>query len=135
MKKVLFAAVALLASFAAGAAPLTQNFVADNGKVFQINHVLSVEKVPGFVNVKQALGTVHPFPDATGAVFQKVRTSPGFDASFVRVPGTDRYMKTTGTSEISCVSSQTVFAYPSQAPAEWFADGCQLHSVVKASAN
>jgi len=131
-----FATAAMLVlSASASAGPLAKNYVADNGKVFQTEHVLSVESVPGEVRVKQLTGSVHHFPDASGAVFQKVRTSPTFAASFVQVPGTNRFMKTDSTTEISCISSQTVFAYPSSAPAEWFADGCQLHAVVKASAN
>ena len=132
----LIAVACLLACGGAQAAPLSYNFVADSGQVFQTKNVLSVEKAPGYVKVRQMSGTVQSFPDATGAVFNKVLNSPSFAASFVQVPGTTRYVNTTVVTEVLCYSgTQTAIGYPSPVQAEFFNDGCQLHAVVKASSN
>lgn len=117
------------------AATLPQNFAASDGKVFQINTALSVEKGAGVIYVKHYSGTVMPFADATGTLWTKVLNSPNFSQYFIKIPNTDRYMNTTLSSEISCISSQTVFAYPFSTQAEWFQDNCALHTVVKNASN
>lgn len=115
------------------AGTLPESFKADNGKVFQIHSVLSVEYANGTVIVKQATGSAQPFPDATGAVWSKVLASTDFYKHYVQVPGTVRYMNTSVTTEISCISNQSVFGYPQGQP-EFFADACALHNAVKNAA-
>lgn len=134
MKK-LFLTFALLFSVAASAATLPENFAASDGRVFQIHSALSVEKGAGVIYIKAASGSVFPFADSTGAVWTKVINSANFNQRYVKVPNTDRYMNTTFSVEISCISQQTVFSYPTSAPAEWFQDGCALHAIVKNSSN
>lgn len=135
MKKLFLSLALSLFAFAANAATLTENFVASNGQVFQIHSVLSVEKGAGVIYVKQATGSIHPFADATGAVWTKVLNSANFSQHYIRVGTTDRYMNTTVITEISCVSSQTVFGYYSASQPEWFQDGCALHTAVRNASN
>jgi hypothetical protein len=133
----LFACMALTACGGnAFAATLPESFVPDNGRIFQIHSVLSVEQAPGAINVKQSSGSVFILPDATGAVWAKVLANPTFYQHYVQVPGTNRYMNTQFAAEISCISNQTAFSYgQSNSPVEWFADSCALWNAVKAKAN
>ncbi len=122
--KILLASVVFMSGIAQ--AGLSESFVASNGKIFQVHSSISVEKGEGVIYVKQASGTVHPFQDTTGSVWLKVASYMNTATHHVRVPNTDRWMNTNFTTEISCVSNQTVFAYPTSTPAEWFQDGCSL---------
>lgn len=134
MKKIIFAASLFLASFSAFAG-LGENFVASDGKVFQIHSALSVEKGANVIYVKQASGTVQPFADSTGAVWNKVVSVLNSSNHYVKNPTSDRWYNTYFTTEISCISSQTVLGYPTNAPAEWISDNCALHQAIKNASN
>lgn len=134
MKKLIFTLSALFFAFSTQAATLGDNYVASDGKVFQISNILSVEKGINTVMIKQLTGTVQPFADATGSVWNKVVNSYGFSQRFIRVGTSDRYMETTHTTEISCINNQSAFGYTSAQP-EYFADGCALQNAVKANSN
>jgi hypothetical protein len=118
------------------AAQLAQNFAAADGKVFQIASPISIEKADGAVNVKHQNGSTQAFADPTGAVWAKIVASPTFATHYVQVVGTNRYMNTTVTTEILCMSNQTWFGYPfGTLQPDVFADGCATHAVVRASSN
>ena len=136
MKKLFISAVLAFSAFAATAATLTLNFVADNGLVFQIANVFSVDYDGSSVIVRMPNGSNQYFADASGGVYAKVLASAGFSSRFVRVNATsNRYMNTQLASEISCVSNQTAFGYYSANNPEFFNDGCALHNAVKAASN
>lgn len=137
MKKMFLSLALSLFAFAASAGALTQNFVADNGRVFQIANVLSVDYNGWSVVIKTANGGNQYFDDATGAVYARIISSAGFNSRFVRVGTSNRYMNTqTNISEISCISNQTVFAWAIGAnQPEYFNDGCALHTAVRNASN
>jgi hypothetical protein len=135
MKKLFISAVLALSAFAATAATLNLNFVADNGRVFQIANVFSVDYDGSSVIVRMPNGSNQYFADASGGVYAKIKASDGFSSRFVRVGTSNRYMNTQLASEISCVSNQTAFGYYSANNPEFFNDGCALHNAVKAASN
>lgn len=120
----------------ASAASLTNNFKDSNGKVFQTETVLSIEKVGTAINIRDAAGLVHSYVDSTGSVMTAVLASSYVASHYVQVPGTSKYMHTTNASDITCYySSQSMFTYPGATQQEAFADGCQLWQAVKAISN
>lgn len=122
----------------ANAGTLTQNFVADDGKIFAVQYALSVEKVPNAVLVTSGNGTTYSYSDATGALYTKVLNSPGFGSHYVQVAGTLLYMNTADIVQVLCYSggTQTVFTYPQgTAQARFFNDNCGLYNQVKAASN
>jgi len=137
MKKVLIMAVAgfLLGamSVAAQAAGPLQTFVSDDNKVFQVEHALSVTKVPGALEVVTVNGTTYSYADATGALYTKVLNSAGFAAKFVQVGSTLIHMNTNQVTQITCYGgNQTAFAYPfSSVQVRFFPDACVLFNKVK----
>lgn len=128
--------VGLAACGAAHAGVLTQNFVSDDGKVFQVEHALSVEKVPGAVQVTNSNATTYSYPDATGALYTKILNSPGFYSHFYQIGGTLLHMNTTVVTQITCYSggTQTAFAYPATS-ARFFPDSCAAVNAIKAASN
>lgn len=134
-------ALALFALAACGggnahAATLSGNFVSDDGKVFQIENAISIEKVTGAVNVAAANGTTYAFADGTGALYNKILASVGFTSHYIQVPGTLMHMNTTAALYITCYGgNQTAFAYPPNLPAKFFADNCALLNAIKAASN
>jgi len=132
---MLAAVVLSLAAAGSAHAGLSDTFVASDGKVFQTHSVISVEKGAGVIYVKQASGTVQPFADATGSVWLKVAATMNYTTRFVKVPGTDRWINVNYITEISCISNQTVFGYPTSTQPEWFQDSCALHTAVKNLSN
>ena len=133
MKKLLLSTALIFTSLSAFAG-LSESFVAADGKVFQIATVLSVEKVTGFVSVKQATGSVQNFSDPSGTVWNRVLVVLNSSNHYVKVPNSNRWMNTAPATEISCISNQTAFGYPSAQP-EWFQDACALHTAVKNVSN
>ena len=133
MKKLFLILSLSFASFV-NAATLADNFVASDGKVFQIHSVNSVEKGAGVIYVKQTTGSIQGFADTNGSVWTKVSNYINYTGHYVRIQGTDRYMNTWFTTEISCISNQSAFGYTT-GQAEYFADGCALQNAVKALSN
>lgn len=124
----------------AQAATLTQNFKADNARVFQIDHALSVEKLTDSrIAVTQINGSMQYFSDATGAVWSKVllvvNPAGGNSPKWIAVSGTNRFIATTFQSEISCSGGQTVMGWATVGAAEYLADGCTLYNAVVSKAN
>lgn len=140
--KAVIIGAAMIALAACGqvaqAGALTQNFVADNGRVFQVDHALSVDRdVPnGRIVVQQVNGGFQYFADASGGVWAKVLPTLKAD-KWVQVGTSNRYMALTFVSEVTCwpSSGSTVFAWATVANAEQFLDGCALHARVKAASN
>lgn len=120
-----------------GAATLSNNFKDINGKVFQTETVLSIEKVGTAINIRDTAGSVHSYVDnGSGSVMSAVLASAYVTSHYVQVPGQSKYMHTTNATEVICYSgTQTAFSYPGTTPAEFFADGCQLWQAVKAVSN
>lgn len=128
----------LVACGGAHAGVLTQNFVSDDNKVFQVENALSVEKVANAVQVTNINGTTYSYPDATGALYTKILNSTGFGSHFYQMGGTLLHMNTTVVTQITCYSggTQTAFSYPfSTAQARFFADSCAAFNAIKAASN
>ncbi len=124
----------LAASAFASAADLVHSFKADNGKVFTTDDIVSVSYASGTITITQRNSGQFSYPDATGAVYAKVKAAADFNANYVKVPGVEQYMKTVWiTSE--CQSSQTVLSYTWNGAPLYFADGCQLHTLIQAKSN
>lgn len=128
--------IGLAACGAAHAGVLTQNFVSDDGKVFQVEGAVSVEKVAGAVQVTNTNGTTYSYADGTGALYTKILNSPGFGSHFYQIGGTLLHMNTTLVTQITCYSggTQTAFAYPAS-PVRFFADSCAAVNAIKAASN
>lgn len=117
----------------ANAATLPASFVDDNGQVFQIDTMLSVEKVGATIKVKQPDGYPKFYADASGNVWAKIVASAIVASAYAQVPGANRYLNTKVAWVITCISNQTVFGYATIA--EYFPDSCALHAVVRGRAN
>lgn len=117
----------------ASAATLPASFADDNGQVFQLETMLSVEKVGATIKIKQPDGYPKFYADASGNVWAKVIASSIISAKYAQVPGANRYMNTSVAWIVTCISNQTVFGYATIA--EYFPDSCALHAVVRAGAN
>lgn len=139
MKKAIFAVFAMLAmafSVSATAAPLAGVYTADNGLVYDLNHALSFEKVPGAVKVRSSNNTEYTLPDSSGVLYNKLATSTDLAKFYVQVPGTLLHMNVTAALYVMCYNgNQTAFAYAGNTPARFFADGCTIHNAVKAASN
>lgn len=135
MKKMFFAVATMLFSFAVSAAPLTDNFVCDNGKVIGIHDSLAVEKGSGVVLNTAANTAQFSCPDATGAVWNKIVASAGFSARFVQRPGTFQYWNASKLIETTCSASTSYLSYPTNGGPYAFADGCAFHQAIKAVSN
>lgn len=135
----LAAALALAACGAGGnayAGSLSQNFVGDSGNVFEVSNALTVEKVAGAVQVLAVNGTVYSYPDSTGALYTKLVNWMAGSGHYFQVSGTFLHMNTTAAHYIGCYNgNQSIFAYPGNNPARFFADGCSLYNAIKAQAN
>lgn len=122
----------------AHAGALTQNFVSDNGRVFQVDHALSVDRdaVRGTIAVQQINGSYQYFADASGGVWAKVLPALKAD-KWVQVGTSNRFMALTFVSEVTCFSASgtTAFGWATVPSAEYFVDGCALHAKVKAASN
>lgn len=142
MKKVLLSILlGIVAAFGlaacggnAIAGTLTQNFVADDGRVFVVQDALSVEKVANAVLVTGKNGTTYSYPDATGALFTKILNSAGFSSHFIQVAGTLQYVNTTVPVYIMCFTGKTYFA-DETGPGRYFNDGCALVNAIRAASN
>ncbi len=116
------------------AAPLSKNFVADNGTNFQIENALRISQGAGYVAVKRLNGQTEQFQDASGAVWNKVKASAIVAGSYVKVYGQESYINTTWITSAVCQSSKSIFGQPNLANEE-FSDGCQTHALLNASSN
>jgi hypothetical protein len=120
----------------ASAGVLSQNFVADNGAVFQVNDALSFKFVVGAVEVVSANGTTYSYPDATGNLYYKIITSPSVTAHYFQVVGTFEHMNTTAAMSIVCYNgNKTTFTYAQNIPPRLFADNCVMLNLIRGQAN
>ena len=135
---VLFVALAMVGIIStASAAPLNGNFVTGDNRVVQIEHILSFQKndFNKSVDIKQVNGSLQPFADPTGALFNRMRSAAQLSGYFVQVPGTDRWLHTRKHTEVTCQNGQSLIAYGFVGQPEYFADGCALHALIKANSN
>lgn len=130
----LFAVLAVAFAPMASAADLVHSFKADNGQVFTTDDIVSVAYASGSITIVHRNSSAFFYPDATGAVYAKVKAAADFNANYVKVPGEERYMKTVWITS-QCYASQTYLSYTWNGGPLVFADGCQLHSLIQSKSN
>jgi hypothetical protein len=132
-----FAALACLGavSVSANAAPLTSNFVDDNGKVAQLATPYAVEKGPGNVKVTAQNGSAYTFADATGAVYNRMYTYMANSGHYYQIAGTFKHVNTAQVTEISCYGATSMFGFPHGNYSVQVVDSCAAVAAVRSLSN
>lgn len=145
MKSIFAAAATVIILCACGgnakAATLPDNFVSQDGRIFQLANAVSVEKQGplSYIKVTMIDGNPQSFYDASGAVWTKVVAYMGAAGAskWQAVSGQNMYINTTFQTEIKCIvnQGQTVMAWPTVPNPLYLNDGCAFYNAVKARSN
>lgn len=105
MKKSLLAFAIMAAMSAASFAAGNASFLLDNGQIANFKQARSVEQTsPSQIIAYNAHGSVLYVADNGGSIFARLKALPLF-ASFVKLPGTNRYINMDAAGAIACTSS------------------------------
>lgn len=138
MSKYIMLAALTMAALACGslaqAADLTYNLKATtlNGSAVTFN----AKDIGGFecygtqVDVMGLNSNLSYYVDTSNTLCNKLKALPNFASEYVQVPSTNRYLR--GWMQTGCSGGQSYVSYSWNGGPLYFADGCQLDTLIKA---